>query len=358
MFISAEELKQKLLSNEDFVLLDVRSQEEYDSWNIEGSVNMPMQELPMRMQELPENKEIVTLCAHDPRSQHISQILAAQGFNAKFVQGGMAAWNSVYDLAPLIEKSDFTLHQIKRIGKGCLGYFLVSKGEAAVIDPTTHTQEYRNLAKQLNCEIKFILDTHQHADHISGAKMLQKATGASFLLNSKDGYGFSGFKELNDKDNVNVGDVSINILHTPGHTPGSTCFVIEDKFLLTGDTLFIDGVARPDLKDKAEEYAGVLYKTYQDRILNLPESIGVASAHSRPELNFGRPLFKTLDWIKKNNRVFELSKSEFVDFVTSNIPPKPFNHESIVNVNKNAMDLDEEDISELEFGANRCVLRT
>ncbi len=354
MQIPASELKTKLENKEDLFLLDVRTSEEYQSWNIEGSVNIPMQNLASNIDRLPQNKEIVVICAHGIRSARAAEFLFAQRFDAKSIEGGMAAWNAVYDIVPLLEK-DFSLFQIKRIGKGCNGYLLISRNKASVIDPTTHTKEYLKIAENFDCEIKTIIDTHQHADHISGARLLRDATRAEFFLNPLDGYNFQGFKEMRDNDLITVGDVEIQALHTPGHTKGSTCLLV-DGFLLTGDILFIDGIARPDLKDKAEEFATELYDTYQNKILNLNENINVSPAHCKNAMNFGEAVSMPLSWIKEKNRIFELSKSEFVKYVVSHIPPKPFNYESIIKANKDTFDMTEEELADLEFGANKCVL--
>ena len=177
------------------------------------------------------------------------------------------------------------------------------------------------------------------------------------FLNPADGYNFSGFTELKDKWKMGINGLNIEVFHTPGHTMGSTSLLI-DNFLITGDTLFVDGVARPDLKDKAEEYAAQLYDTYQNRILNLSDKTVIIPAHTSHIGGFGESVGKDLSWIKKNNRVLELSKSEFIKYVISNIPPKPYNYEDIIAANKGETEWTDDEIAELEFGANKCVLPT
>lgn len=354
MEITVEQLKEKLQEKKDFLLLDVRTPQEYQQWSIPGSVNMPMQIIDSN--KLPKDKEIIAMCAHGMRSQYAAQILKSQGFNASSVEGGMSAWNSVYDLVPLIEK-DFKLFQIKRIGKGCLGYFLVAGNTGIAVDPTTHVKTYLDIAEKLGCQIKAVIDTHQHADHVSGSRSLSRLTKSELFINSLDGYKFSGYKELKDKWIMNINGLDIKVVHTPGHTAGSTSLLV-DNFLLTGDILFTDGVARPDLKDKAEEYAAQLYDTYQNKILNLSNSTIVAPAHSRNASTLAEPVTKTLDWIKKNNRALELSKSEFIKYVIANIPQKPQNYEDIIAANHGDVEWTEDEIQEMEFGANRCVVPT
>jgi len=357
MQITPQQLKQKIQNKENILLLDVRSPAEYANWSIQGSVNIPLQMLTMKLNDIPKDKEIITICSHGMRSARATEILQSLGYNAKTVFGGMAAWNTVYDLVPLIDK-DIKLFQIKRVGKGCLGYIIISKGHAAIIDPSANINEYLEMANRFNCKITGIIDTHQHADHVSGSRLLQQETNGKLFINSKDGYNFSGFQNLSDNKSIVIGDATIEVLETPGHTPGSTSLMINNEFLLTGDALFIDGIARPDLKDKSEEYAGILYDTHQNKILNLSDKIKILPAHCRDASILGWPVFQTLDSIVKNNRVFELSKNEFVKYVVANIPMKPQNYEHIIAANKGELDLTEDEIMELEFGANRCVLPT
>ena len=250
MPITCAQLKEKLEKKEDVFLLDARTPEEYKSWSIKGSVNIPMQSIQNNTGLIPKEKEIITICAHGQRSQYVAAFLKSKGFNVDSVQGGMASWNAVYDFVPLVEGSVKVFH-VKRVGKGCLGYFVVSGGQATVIDPSTHTGEYVNFAKNLGCEIKAIIDTHQHADHLSGSRLLQDSTGAALFLNQLDRYSFQGYKDLMENKTIAFAETEIKAIHTPGHTKGSTSFLVGDEIILTGDTLFIDGVARPDLADKA-----------------------------------------------------------------------------------------------------------
>ncbi len=355
MQITPQELKDKLAKKGDLLLLDVRTPEEYANWKIEGSVNIPIQELTSKVEDLPK-KEIITICAHGQRSQFAANMLNSYGFKAASLWGGMALWNTVYDFVELAKTSAFSLYQIKRVAKGCLGYFLISAKKAVIVDPTTHVSEYTNFAKNLGCKIEKIVDTHQHADHLSGSRLLRQETKAELFLNSLDGYNFSGYKKLEENKSFRVGEADIQIIQTPGHTKGSTSLLVDNKILLTGDTLFVEGVARPDIKNKSEEYAADLHETYQNKILNLSPNTLIASAHSRNAAIFGQPVSATLESIRKSNRIFELSKTEFVKYIVSNIPHKPFNYEHIIKANKEGLDYSEDEIAELEFGANKCVL--
>lgn len=148
MQVSPQELKHKLEAKEELLLLDVRTPEEFVDWHIHGAINLPMNELLRRLDTIPKDKDIVAICAHGVRSRTATQWLAGSGYSAKTLSGGMAAWNSVYDIAliPYTATRDFKLFQLKRLGKGCLEYMLVSGNEVAIIDPTHHIQEFVNIA--------------------------------------------------------------------------------------------------------------------------------------------------------------------------------------------------------------------
>jgi glyoxylase-like metal-dependent hydrolase (beta-lactamase superfamily II) len=348
MQISPEELKQKI---SDVFVLDVRTDEEFRDWHIDQAVHVPMQNVMMKAGELPKDKEIVTVCAHGNRSQMIAQFLTGAGFRVRSLQGGMAAWNNIYDEAKIADG-----FQVRRVGKGCVSYVVVSNGIAAVIDPSWHTQEYLNLAKSHNLTIKHVLDTHQHADHISGARMLAKAVNAKLYLNSLDSYNKTDFINLKDGDKIEVSDIVIEAVHTPGHTKGSMTFLVNDQ-LLTGDTLFVNGIARPDLKDRTDEYAADLFSTYQDKILNLKENLSVMPGHfTNIKLNFGEAISSTLKDVKKLPQL-QLSRGEFISYIKSHLPEKPPNYGTIKRINAGELEFYEDEAGDLEEGPNMCTVR-
>lgn len=356
MQLTPQELKQKLEKTEILLLLDVRTPEEFADWHIPGAVNISMNELISKLDLIPKDKEIVAICAHGVRSQMAAQWLTSRGFKTATLFGGMAAWNSVYDTAliPYTATKDFKVFQLKRLGKGCLGYMLVSGDEVAVIDPSHHIQEFVDIANKMRKRVTKVIDTHQHADHVSGARMLAQQVGAELFLNDLDTYKFSGFTKLEDGDKIHLADLPIEVIHTPGHTKGSTSFLIE-KLLITGDILFVDGVARPDLRDKADEYANDLFSTYHDKILNLNGSTEILPAHaSSIALNFGVAVVDELNSIKKKLPVLELSKHEFLAAV-KNVPPKPPNYQDVIQMNKGEYAYAPDEADALEEGANMCV---
>jgi len=355
MQLTPNELKQKLEAKEDVFLLDVRTPDEFHDWHIPGAINVPMDSLLDNIDAIPKDKDVVAICAHGVRSRMASQWLMASGFRVKTLFGGMAAWNTVYDTAliPSTAERDYKIFQLKRIGKGCLGYMIISGGEIAVVDPSHHIQEFISIADKMKKKVTKVMDTHQHADHVSGARLLAQQTKAELLLNGRDAYNFGGFTQLKDKDTIYLNELPIEIIHTPGHTKGSTSFLI-DKLLITGDTLFVDGVARPDLRDKADEYALDLFATYHDKILNLNGSTEILPAHASAVGEFGKAVIDQLESIKKRLSVLELSKGEFIESV-KNVPPKPPNYQDILQMNSGEASYDSDEADALEEGANMCV---
>ena len=228
---------------------------------------------------------------------------------------------------------------IKQLYTGCLSeaaYFIASEGEAAVIDPLRDIDEYLQLAKEHNVKIKYIFETHFHADFVSGHLDLATKTGAKII------YGPNTETKLpiyiaKDEETFSVGKISIQVLHTPGHTLESSCFLLKDEnkndyAIFTGDTLFVGDVGRPDLAQKGEELtmndlAGMLYDSLQTKIIPLDDKVIVYPAHgagSSCGKNLGAETYSTIGEQKQNNYALQpQSKEEFIKAVTEGLPMPP-----------------------------------
>ncbi len=180
--ITPKELKQELDHGQSPVMIDVRSPEEYEGWHIPGSRNIPLHDFTEEaFSFLPTGKEIITICLHGIRSEKARQALAQKGYHAKSLQGGMVAWNSVYDVCEVPGRSQISLLQFRRIGKGCLSYMVMGEHEAVVIDPNADIQIYRDESEKRGVKIVAVLDTHLHADHVSGGSALARQTDARYV---------------------------------------------------------------------------------------------------------------------------------------------------------------------------------
>lgn len=226
---------------------------------------------------------------------------------------------------------------IKQLYTGCLSeaaYYIESEGEAAVIDPLRDTDDYIKLAKENNAGIKYIFETHFHADFVSGHIDLSKQTGAPIIY----GPGAkTGYEVYNAKDNeiFKLGKITIQVLHTPGHTLESSCYLLRDEndnphAIFTGDTLFVGDVGRPDLssgKMSSAELAGIMYDTIQNKILPLADDVLVYPAHgagSSCGKNMGPETFSTIGEQKKTNYALQpQSKEDFVAAVTEGLGVAP-----------------------------------
>ena len=226
---------------------------------------------------------------------------------------------------------------IKQLYTGCLSeaaYYIESEGEVAIIDPLRDTDEYIQLAKERNAGIKYIFETHFHADFVSGHIDLSKQTGAPIIYGPD---AKTGYTVYNSKDNevFKLGKVSIQVLHTPGHTLESSCYLLRDEnekpyAVFTGDTLFVGDVGRPDLSSgnlSSVELAGIMYDTIQNKILTLPDDVLVYPAHgagSSCGKNMGPETYSTIGEQKKTNYALQpQSKEEFIKAVTDGLAVAP-----------------------------------
>ena len=244
---------------------------------------------------------------------------------------------------------------VKQIYTGCLfqgAYYVESNGEAAVIDPLREVSEYLNLAESSNSKIKYIFETHFHADFISGHLTLSKKTNSPIIFGPKANPTFDCIV-AEDNQVFKIGDISITVLHTPGHTLESTCYLLKDEndvphCLFTGDTLFIGDVGRPDLAQKSlnfskEELAGILYDSIQNRIAVLPDNILIYPAHGAGSACGKNMMKETVDTLGNQKIVNyalngSLLKNEFINELTKDLPDPPVYFPSNVKLNQEGYD--------------------
>jgi glyoxylase-like metal-dependent hydrolase (beta-lactamase superfamily II) len=300
-------------------------------------------------------------------------MLSKLGYNVRSIKGGMAAWNQIYDIAEVPlgdELATVRVWQLRRVSKGCMAYVIASGKSAIVVDSTCDLDNsVWRLAAENGLKITKVIDTHMHADHVSGLSALAKKSGAEAYTSAAEGYEPAndlGIKVNRAQDGMElpVGKgISIKVIHTPGHTEGSLCFLLKSgskSYLFTGDTLFVNGVGRPDLHSKAEEYATNLYNTYQEIILKYPDDTVILPAHfdtSSISVKHGQLIADTLGSLKKKNKLLSMPKNEFVKFMVSTVPPRPANYEKIVQINKNVTACDQIKMGDLEEGPNSCAIR-
>lgn len=369
---TAAQVASKVIENKELFILDVRNEDAFKDWKIEGHkfdyLNIPYFELLDGVEgilpQIPTDKDVLVVCAKEGSSIMVAEMLSDAGLDVGYLEGGMKSW-SMY-LEP-IKVGDLNnggeLYQFVRLGKGCLSYMAINGGEAAIIDAVRFTDVFTNYAKQKGVKIKHVFDTHLHADHISGGRHIAEKTGATYYLPPKDAEEVVfDYTALEDGLTVNLGtsEIEIGAMYSPGHTIGSTSFVIDGKYLLTGDILFIDSIGRPDLAGLAEDWVGDLRETLYKRYSTLAEHLIVLPAHFMiiDELNENGTVAKRLgDLFAENHGLNVEDEEQFRSMVTDNLPLQPNAYQGIRIVNMGKMTPSDEEQTEMEIGPNRCAVR-
>lgn len=241
---------------------------------------------------------------------------------------------------------------IEQLYTNCLAeaaYYIESEGEAAIIDPLRETEPYLELAEKREARIRYVFETHFHADFVSGHLDLSRKTGAPIIYGPEANPDYEVYR-AKDGEIFTIGKVKLKALHTPGHTPESTCFLLFDEegkehAVFTGDTLFVGDVGRPDLLDgvmEPEELAGRLYDSLNKKIKTLPDSVIVYPAHgpgSACGKNIGKETFSTIGHQKKFNYALkDMDRKEFIAKVTDGMLPPPQYFFEDARINKQGYD--------------------
>ncbi len=348
--------------DDEFFILDVRNEDDYEEWPLKGSYNLPIYDelleedfsgLEAHLDELPKDQELVVVCVAGITSTRAATFLRQRGYTARVMTVGMNGWGRVHRTYDVDGIEGVT--QIVRPGTGCISYLIADRDEALVIDPSYYTDEYRSLAKDHNVEITGVVDTYAHADHISGGRPLADELDVPYYLPETDSGELDEYTPLVDGEALTVGDRDLDIRTTPGHTPGSVSLRF-DSALLTGDTVFVRSVGRPDLVESDEEAvrdaASDLFESL-DQIADLSDDTLILPGHFSDEDI--RPLTTTLFGVESNNDLFGMSdKDEFVETIMENLSESPANYQQIKRINR-GKEPRTDDIADLELGPNNCA---
>lgn len=363
--ISVDRLREMLEAGEPVTVVDVRPLDEREEWAIPGSIHADAHDELWEGQPgaladlaLPKDRTVVTVCGAGRTSLLAAEQLEKMGYSAYSLDGGMKSWSVAWNTATVdIPGSEATVLQVRRTGKGCLSYIVANGGRAAVIDASLPAQVYLELAERRGWRIESVIDTHIHADHLSRARDLAERTGARLYLPEQKRASYS-FTPLRSGEVVDVGSSKIETISTPGHTPESATYRLDDRAIFTGDTLFLTSVGRPDLeatREEARQRATALYGTLQ-KLVALDPSTLVLPGHTAEPIEFdGRPLAGSIGEIRERVELLSLSEEEFVERVTRGMPKTPENHGRIIELNETGSELTDS-LTELEEGANRCAV--
>ncbi|WP_311171552.1 MBL fold metallo-hydrolase [Halobellus ordinarius] len=373
--VAPETLKDRIDAGEEVTLLDTRMTSEYEEWHIDGenveSINVPYFEFLDEevdddvLDGIPDDREVTVLCAKGGASEYVAGTLAERGYEVNHLEDGMNGWASIYEAVEVTEYDGAgTLLQYQRPSSGCLGYLLYDDGEAAIIDPLrAFTGRYLDDAEDLGVDLTYALDTHIHADHISGVRNLDEEGVEGVIPENAVDRGVTYADDLTtaaDGDTFQVGDATIETVYTPGHTTGMTSYLVDGSLLATGDGLFVESVARPDLEEGDEgapDAARLLYESLQERVLTLPDDTLIGGAHfsdAAEPADDGTYTAPIGDLVEEMDAL-RMDEDDFVDLILSDMPPRPANYEDIIATNLGQNTVDDEEAFTLELGPNNCA---
>ena len=294
----------------------------------------------------------------------MGEILVNHGFrDVAYLTGGIKTWGNMLVPKRLNPSSDeYALYQLIRPGKASCNYGLIYKGEMVIFDPSRNYDFYKSFANSHNAKIVRTFETHLQADYISGSKQIANVTGAEIMAHVGD---FSNasfqYSEVHDCESFAMGGNGpvVKVMHSPGHTPGSTSYIIDDKYFISGDTIFILSVGSPDLGGKAKEWSAVLYDTLTNKIMNLDKNLDVLTGHfmNWTEANDQWVFNEKLENIVGHNAsIYALdSLRKFTEFIMDNMTKSPDVYNAIRKVTTGWLDVDIEEADTMDLGKNDCA---
>jgi glyoxylase-like metal-dependent hydrolase (beta-lactamase superfamily II) len=367
---TAEDLYEKLTGKPDFILLDVRNEKEFNNFAVEGPgflpyINIPyydfIEDIEASVAKIPAGQKIRVVCSKENSAKFVSEQLLANGFtDVGYLKDGIISWGNMlapHRLTPA--NSPYDLYQMIRPGKASCSYMLIAGSEAAVFDPSANIQFYQDFAKSQGATIVKTFETHRQADYIAGSIILQKTIGAEVMVMTPD---FAGadfpYTPLENGQTLALTDgPEIKVIHTPGHTLGSTSYFIDGKYLLTGDTIFIQSAGRPDLGGKSEEWSRILYLTLMVILRDIDDNVLILPGHytSWNEANADLVFCATLGALKKTNIAFHfVHEGKFSEFIQENLRPQPGVYADIRRINAGWLKVDLAEQNTMDLGKNEC----
>lgn len=360
--LNANTLRNWLEMGQPVSILDIRPIAERTEWHIPSSIHFNAYEKLKNNDfeafsglHLNKSVPVVTYCTSGKMSLVASKILQMQGYDTYSLEGGLKAWSLAWNTAT-INFPNFDVIQFRRTGKGCLSYMIIANNEAIIVDASLDISVYEQYLKVNNAVLKYVIETHIHADHLSRSNELAEKNNAALFLPPNNNLQFE-YQPIENETIFKLGNISVSTISTAGHTLESMSFNIENKAVLTGDTLFTNGVGRPDLKadnDGMRVKAKLLYQSLQ-KLLNLNNEIIVLPAHTSQPIEFDNLLiYSKLEKVKLTP-LLHLKEEDFIETIIGRIPATPANYLAIVEKNLKG-DFSGINPIDLEAGANRCVI--
>jgi glyoxylase-like metal-dependent hydrolase (beta-lactamase superfamily II) len=352
------------------VVVDVRNSKDFGRFHVECPrpftlINISYYDFMENEEEsvarVPKGSRVRIICAKEGSARYVAEIFERHGYDVGYLVGGIKTWGNL--LVPqLVDRgNDYELFQFIRPGKASCSYGLISGKEMMLFDPSRNLEFYFGFAAEKGCIITKTFETHLQADYIAGSRDIAKRTGAVFYANDGDfKTSQNPYTPLQDGEihGFSLGGPKVRVLFTPGHTPGSTSYIIDERFIVSGDMIFINSVGRPDLGGKAEEWAGLLFDSIQ-MVKQLDHGLLVLPGHyidweeANRELIFARTLGEVLE---RNKNIYDIDNlAAFVGFIKENMRPQPEEYAVIRLVNANLREEEMERQEELDLGKNECA---
>ena len=370
---SANDLFEFLSNREEMLILDVRNEEDFERFNVEGPyqfemANVPyfdfMEEEDTSVEKVSRKQPIKVVCAKEGSAQYVGEILVNHGFSdVAYLTGGIKTWGNMLVPKRINQVSDgYALYQFIRPGKASCNYGLIYQGEMVIFDPSRNYDFYKSFAKKRHAKIVRAFETHLQADYISGSKQIANETGAEIMAHVGD-FGEASFlySKVHDGESFTMGGNGpmVKVMHSPGHTPGSTSYIIDDKYFISGDTIFIHSIGRPDLGGKAKEWSAMLYDTLTNKVQSLDKNLDVLPGHfmnwaeANDQLVFSKKLENIVGY---NASIYALDSLEkFTEFIMDNMRKSPAVYDEIRKVNSGWMDVDMDEADVMDLGKNECA---
>lgn len=371
--ITAQQLESEIVRREAIAIVDVRPEFEVSRWKIDANglpfTNVPEDAIADDVEQAKtvisgiarERANVRVICNRGRASLRAAEALSEHGLPVASVGGGMIAWSRLLSPRPVDIGTPTMVVQFMREARGCLSYLVATDGEALVVDPAPTVEPYIAAARSLGAAITRTLDTHVHADHLSGARTLAEREGAALHLSADAlarGLQFADrVQPLADDERIAIGTADLKVLALPGHTSDNIGVLVDGRALIGGDSLFGDSVARPDLEagdEGALEAAGRLFDTLHERILVLDDDLTLLPCHY-PGGRRSDALAPRLGEVKQNVDFLSLDREGFAAASIADMPPRPANYLNIIAVNLGAES--GPDVGGLEVGANSCAAR-
>jgi glyoxylase-like metal-dependent hydrolase (beta-lactamase superfamily II)/rhodanese-related sulfurtransferase len=370
------ELAQRLDRGEAIQVLDVRAPHRVAAGRVAFGTGLDFHAMPnselfalpsLEPLGLDPARPVAVVCGHGNSSKQTTAFLRDRGYEAFSVSGGMAAWEGVYIARRLSPTSSLEhVVQLDRVGKGALSHVLVSGGDAVVVDPGRHLGRYDEVLAELGATPAAVVDTHMHADYLSGAAAGAARWHVPYFLHADDAVSpYDGtaarltHQPMGEGDTIAFGRASLRAVHVPGHTLGSVALVADERLVLTGDFLFVQSVGRPDLGGQATTWAKLLWESLARARREWSGDLLVLPAHyaSETERRADRAVATRFDVVTATNPALQLrDEGTFLAWIGAHQGTPPEAYRTIKQANLGLLAVSDRDAEALESGPSQCAV--